>query len=146
MLHNWAASSPLDFFPLLWGQDNNLTWSEAKLLPFSPGSLLKMSIWGCLMKKDFLISHSGANVCGLGKAWRQIYDALPPSPPRTEHFLPFGHFFFFKAPHKVKRNLFSRDGLVAAAASCSVHVEETCCSLACSSTRRLFIHLDSQSL
>lgn len=35
------------------------------------------------MKKDFLISHSGANVCGLGKAWRQIYDALPPPPHRT---------------------------------------------------------------
>lgn len=72
--------------PLLWGQDNNLTWSEAKLLPFSPESLLKMSIWGCLMKKDFLISHSGANVCGLGKAWRQIYDALPSPPPSPNTF------------------------------------------------------------
>lgn len=78
MLQNWAPWTPLEFPPpLLWGQGNNLTWSEAKLLPFSLGSLLKMSIWGCLMKKDFLISHSRANVCGLGKASRQIYDALP---------------------------------------------------------------------
>lgn len=59
------------------------------------------------MKKDFLISHSGANVCGLGKAWRQIYDALPPPPPPPPtHTLPPLHrtlsavrpFLFLQGP------------------------------------------------
>lgn len=116
-------------------------WTEAKLLPFSLGSLLKMSIWGCHMKTDFLVSQSRADVCGLGKAWQQIYDALPLPPHKT--FLLFCHFFYFKTLTKVNCNLFCRDG---PAASCSVHVQASCCSFACSSIQRCFIHLDSHSL
>lgn len=63
--------------------------------------------------------------------------------PLHQTFLLVCHFFYFKTHTKVNCNLFRRDRPVAAATSCSVHVQASCCSFACSSIRPCFLHGDS---
>lgn len=132
-------------FCLFFCEDKTTIWCGVRqsYYPFLSSPCWKCQFEVVIWKKSSS-SLSRADVCGLGKAWRQIYGALP-VPPHQIFWL-FCHFFYFKTLTKVNCNLFCSDGPVAAAASCSVHMQASCCSFAFSSIRRRFIHLDSQSL
>lgn len=141
-LHHCMIFSGCFFFFLLWGQDNNLMWSEAKLLPFL--SWVPAENVNLRLSYGNRFPHLSESRRRLRKAWQQIDDALPVPPHQT--FRLFCHFFHFKTLTKFNSNLFYRNGPIATAASCSVHVRASCWSFACSSIRCRFIHLDSQSL